>query len=382
MTEPASGSTWSEHLTALHTIESIADEAVAVAGEDVRDDVYLSALRSLAQFTLLASADGSHPELVPAAGGVFDLACPNPDFVVTTSPLTPGGVYRLSGDRGSTHFVTVTIRGAEIVEFDLDDCTIGDDGSFAVVLSESPPDDRSADWRRLPSSASIMAIRQAAYGPDEVDGRFSIERLDLPVRPDRLSPPSPASQLEFATQMAPGYVRMWLHHVVALRERGMVNRLELDDWADRGGVAGQWYFQGVFELHPGDVLLLDTEVPEPCRYWNVQLSDLLWNAIDPVRYHAAINGAQARIDADGRFRAVVSPVDPGVPNWLDTGGRLRGTVLGRWNGVSDPPLPQVRVVPFDEVRTHLPGDTPVVTAGERDDAMRQRLRTAQRRVRW
>ena len=35
---------------------------------------------------------------------------------------------------------------------------------------------------------------------------------------------------------------------------------------------------------------------------------------------SSLNGHQAVLDPDGVFRAVISARDPGVPNWLDTGG--------------------------------------------------------------
>ena len=54
------------------------------------------------------------------------------------------------------------------------------------------------------------------------------------------------------------------------RAQGFVNRLEYDDWAGRGGVAGQHYYQGIFRLEPGEAMIIDTAVPDPVRYWNVQ----------------------------------------------------------------------------------------------------------------
>jgi hypothetical protein len=48
-------------------------------------------------------------------------------------------------------------------------------------------------------------------------------------------------------------------------------------------------------------------------------------------------------------RVVVAADDPGVPNWLDTGGRHRGFVTLRW--LDNPAAPDVsaRVLPIAEV---------------------------------
>jgi hypothetical protein len=54
----------------------------------------------------------------------------------------------------------------------------------------------------------------------------------------------------------------------------------------------------------------------------------------------------ASVDEDGKVRLVVAATDPGVGNWLDTGGRQRGFVVLRW--LDNPAAPPVttRVVPL------------------------------------
>jgi hypothetical protein len=175
---------------------------------------------------------------------------------------------------------------------------------------------------------------------------------------------------------------MWIKHVARQRQAGLVNRFEADDWAGRGGVAGQYYYQGLFRLEPGTVLILETGLPRECLYWNVQLSDPLWNTIDWINRQGSLNGGQARLDEDGRFRAVISLTDPGVPNWLDPGGYRDGAVMMRWTRASDGPVPSLRAVAERELRQHLPQSTPVVTPGMRDVALRERRRSAQLRRRW
>ena len=170
--------------------------------------------------------------------------------------------------------------------------------------------------------------------------------------------------------------------MAAMRSRGLINRFEVDDWAGRGGTADQYYYQGLFELKPGEVLLLESDVPERCLYWNMQLSDPLWNAVDWLNRQSSLNGRQTRLDSDGRLRAVIALQDPGVPNWLDPGGFDNGSVMVRWNRSSSGPEPRLKSVPASELRQHLPADTPVVTPAQRDEALRARRRGVQRRRRW
>jgi hypothetical protein len=58
------------------------------------------------------------------------------------------------------------------------------------------------------------------------------------------------------------------------------------------------------------------------------------------------NNVRAGRDADGAWTLVIAPSDPGVPNWLDTGGRREGQMLLRWVLADRPPLPTCELVPL------------------------------------
>src|SRR3546814_12037892 len=82
------------------------------------------------------------------------------------------------------------------------------------------------------------------------------------------------------------------------------------------------------------------------------------------------------------LRIVVSAKDPGVPNWLDTAGYPSGAVQGRWTDCDSQPMPTVRKVTFNEVRSLLPADTPVVTLEQRERQIRDRRALLQQRPLW
>ena len=84
----------------------------------------------------------------------------------------------------------------------------------------------------------------------------------------------------------------------------------------------------------------------------------------------------------GRFRAVISPVDPGVHNWLDTLGYERGIIQARWHECSSYPQPTLKKVKIPDVRQHLLADTPAFTPAERDAAIRRQRKGAQMPRRW
>lgn len=107
-----------------------------------------------------------------------------------------------------------------------------------------------------------------------------------------------------------------------------------------------------------------------------------WTGLDWINRQTSLNGHQARLDKDGKFRAVISATDPGVPNWLYTIGYQQGTFFGRWKECSSTPTPTITKVKLAEVRNYLPADTPIVTAQARDAAIRMRRKGAQLRRRW
>jgi len=156
----------------------------------------------------------------------------------------------------------------------------------------------------------------------------------------------------------------------------------LNDWAAIGGLKDQTYYEGLFEFDEGECLLLETDVPETVRYWQVLLADQLFNTIEWEKCQSSLNGHQAKLDSDGRFRAVICNLDPGVPNWLDTGGYQRGAIQVRWNNCSAAPNPVATKVKLADLRRHIPADTPVVSPAERETVLRERRWAAQMRRRW
>jgi hypothetical protein len=75
---------------------------------------------------------------------------------------------------------------------------------------------------------------------------------------------------------------------------------------------------------------------------------------------------------DGVFRAVVAHHDPGVANWLDTGGNRRGPGMIRWVRADAAPVPSTRMVPFDQLDAELPPSTPRVAPAERQAVLAAR----------
>ena len=149
-----------------------------------------------------------------------------------------------------------------------------------------------------------------------------------------------------------------------------------------GALSRQIYIPAVFEFEADEALIIETELPEVRPYWNFQLNDPYYNALEYVYRLSSTNGHFARVSSDGKFRAVISLEDPGVPNWLDPAGFQQGTIYGRWYDCDSCPTPTLKRVKFAELRDHLPADTPTVSPQERAAELQERVRGCQRRRRW
>ena len=383
------------------------DERVAAFGDSAKlrallertDDPQLSAEAERLFFMALASgwfsafSDPDFPDFVPAVNTHFNLVGTNPDFIYGAASIDGAGRYVISGERGDGLFLLLDIvagglgvmdkLGPSLGTIDLGGLTLDPNGRFALMLSAERPGDWPGDWHKVDPSARSLTLRQARYDWGKGhDARVAIERVDLAHAPRQWSPEEIAERLTALAAYPARLAGMALGFIKAQRDKGLWNALEHDDWAGRGGVTGQHYYQGLFRLEPGEVLLLETELPDRVRYWNVQLSDMMWNSIDWMNRQSSLNGGQARIDADGRFRAVIAVEDPGVPNWLDTGGNHEGAIMLRWTEASSGPAPVLMVVRAEELREKLPSKTPFATPDQRQEQLRARRRAVQWRRRW
>jgi hypothetical protein len=236
-------------------------------------------------------------------------------------------------------------------------------------------------------------VRRRAYDwTSEVDSRLAIDRLDSPALRPRRDIQEQEKRLSDLTLSVHNWTKFLSNWAPKLANDGLVNRVKVfDNWSNSslnkdlevtGGVNAQRYVQGVFDIREDEGLILETDVPESCRYWMFHLTDMLMSSIDQMHRLSSINGHQAKLDSDGKFRAVISVVDPGVPNWLDPGEHLSGVISGRWWSCSSAPLPTIKKVKVAEVRKHLPADMPHITAAQRDKIVRDRRKAAQLRSRW
>jgi hypothetical protein len=337
-------------------------------------------------------ADPAHPDWAPLWNPVY-LLQPNPDDIYLYCPIRGDLTYRVQGHRGTARMLTFnTQRGlpgffdstanmGHYNDFDDRKLTIGADGQFEVLFSVERPKEYKGNWAPIAREADLMMVRYRSYDwAREVDPQLTIECV-TPM-PLKLAL-TPAEIMERIRRMAlfPGYaMKVYFGLQNGIRQRVGVNVFEPVSYPI--GLGKQVYWPAVFELDEGEALIVETELPKIAPYWNIQLNDPLFNAIEYVYRLSSLNGASAKVSSDGKFRAVIALEDPGVPNWLDPVGFKQGTIYGRWYDCDTSPLPVIKRVSLADLRKHLPPDTPVVSPQERRREIQDRVKAAQRRRRW
>ncbi len=385
---------WAEQIRAL---EPVGDKLLAAWGRDnpdesERQEMFKLAFSALANGYLChADMDPARPLWAPCWNRAMNLAGPAPDYVYMTSEIDPAGVYRISGLRGTTCFIEISQSRWEMIggatgkeapppSHNLDDLKIGPDGYFSVILSAEKPAGYDGDWWQLHPGVIRLLMRKCSVDwRNEVDAKVAIERLD---------DAEPMTKEDFARRFA--NMADWVEKVIAFdvnlarhyRKDHGINVLTRSKLMDVSGLQRQVYYDGAYEIDDDEALIVETALPRQVRYWSILVADDRFSTVDWVNRQSSLNAAQCKLDADSKFRAVISRRDPGVHNWLDKAHNPWGIIQLRWNLASDAPDPVVTKVPLADVLKHMPAGTAVVTPEERKAQLRARREAAQFRQLW
>ncbi|HEX7858558.1 MAG TPA: hypothetical protein VF503_33145 [Sphingobium sp.] len=391
---------WTEFLDGLRDLP---DRVLARLPEEQRSDPQIRqevgrlALSAVAAATIDAlTADPDHPAFTPQINNYITTGQPNADTNYRTAKIAPGGTYRLRGKRGSMNMVRIAEGGPRPKQVegqvnlggmrpvhDLNALKTDAEGRYDVILSPSKPDGYTGDWWPLDPTTNMLLVRMVGseWGK-EVEPTLSIERLDVPAPRPRPSAAVLEEKLRSIPASATFIAPLLVDRVAKLRTDGFVNKLRGADLSQLGGLKGQFYYEGAYNLKDDEALILEAPLPETCGYRSLILTNDIYETTDWYNNHSSLNAAQAPADKDGILRVVVSAKDPGVPNWLDTSGYPTGAIQGRWTDCSSQPVPTVRKVALADVKKSLPKDTPTITPAERDQQTRDRRAALQQRPLW
>lgn len=329
---------------------------------------WVTRLASLAQEWFIEKADPLHPQLFVSQNEYRKLLVDNPDVWYRFAALDDRHTYRLHGYRGEAAYVGLTFgtpvgkgavggRTGTTVQAHLDQFELGPDGSVDVLLvpEGQAPEPRPANCVELPPGTGQLAVRETYFDRDHDRPADLVLELVGDVPPPVLHPGDLVPQLEFAGLfvqfVAATAVSMWHDtedNVNTFGGTAGSAHVQAQDSEIRShSNAEMTYHGGRFVLAEGEALEITVhDPPGDFVYWGLTVTSAWMESYDYRYAPTHLNNRSAARQADGSWRLVLAPTDPGTPNWIDLGGRREGYMLVRWVLADDPPHPTCRVIPL------------------------------------
>ena len=356
---------------AIETVRTA--EGVPRTDTDVAEGYrWITRITSLAQEWFIEKCDPLHPQLFQSQSEYRKLLVDNPDTRYAFSAIDDTKTYRLAGTRGDAAYVGLTFgtpigkgavggRTGTTVQAHLDQFDLGPNGEVDVLIvpEGQAPDSQVKNVIVVPTGTGQLAVRETFF--DRVTDIPADLRIELvgEVPPPILGVEEIAGKLEFAALfvqfVAATAVNMW-HDT-----QGNVNGF--------GGTAGSehvsaqqdevrshsnaemTYHGGRWVMGEDEALVVTVHNPtNQFLYWGLTTASAWMESLDYRYTTTSLNNHTAERSADGDWRLVISPRDPGVANWIDTGGRTEGYMIVRWVLADHPPHPTCELVPIDSLQ--------------------------------
>lgn len=345
--------------------------------------LFLAQQLGIAIEEVLTRRDQAFPLLRLAASTINKAGLDSADAKYTGASIAGGAPYRLRGTLGNARLIALQAiaKGPPFRAFGRlsgSDLAPDPEGSFEVMLAPERPEGWEGPWIETGAQATDLLVREY-FGDWESErpSTMTLERLDGVGAAAPMTLSESEQLLRSMAQEFAGRAPIWQPRVQQVRN-GLRNQLAPASSAGAQGLADNLYGTGWFALEPDEVLLIELDPPD-ALLWSFQLGNFWWESLDYVNRTGSLNGDQAAASSDGRYRIVIAHEDPGVPNWLDTGGHPEGFVLYRYQQARNNPRPSVRVLSRADLAGALPADTPRVTPEQRGESIaRRRAHAAER----
>ncbi len=337
----------------------------------------------------------------------------NPDTIYRFMGVNGASSYVITGKfadlanlPADTSFSVLTgLTGNTAAVLTKDQLVIGDDGTFTITLDKTPANGRQnhlqltadttivatrntlSDWaNQQPMSLEITRVGGPPNSLFSQLGGFAIPGIGPAVVRSKLLttlvslvPPLPfvppvLRGAVTAIIMALGVQREATYMAVATTDPTTGERIEpnvlKNPTRNAEFLATQLQSAGYFQLADEEALVITID-RAGAGYFVVPITDDWTITKDYWNEQTSLNNVQSVADDAGNttYTLVVSPSDPGVANWVSTGGLNQGTISIRFQDI-DPDVAQLptvsaRVVPLSELASVLPPTTQYVTQEQR-----------------
>jgi hypothetical protein len=284
----------------------------------------------------------------------------NPDSVYRVIPISGDERYEIHGRIGKNrmtenyftlwdaHMGTVDVLNGRTMQ-------VGSDGSFTITVDAEPANGRP-NHVRTNAEAHEFYIRDVLldWGRDDPN-YFEVQRLGD-------SPGTPARALDEQAEATAAMMAYFADFTGKLSHgvyKMPPNHFNLAWSADKvGAMRNQVYVMGRFDLAEDETFVVDVS-DGGAEYFTVPLSNIWGTTLDIVDRTGSLNKAQSAANDDGTYTYVISPVDPGVTNWIDSDGLREGILTLRMAefGVAGPREDlgaRGRVVKLDRLDAEVP----------------------------
>jgi hypothetical protein len=285
--------------------------------------------------------DPAFPQFRCGAHETIKLGADNPDNRYESASINPQYEYRITGNRRSVDYLgistiinkyasggTMEVTG----HVDARRLEIAADGSLEILVSQR---EQPGNWLPMGPESNSITVRQTFQDRiNEQAAELKIERIGAQDdRPEPLTAEKLERGLQGAVMFVKGSAQLFENWAESFLPTN--NELPAADQAycqSIGGDPNIFYFHSAWQLAQDEVFVIDAPVIPQCQTWNFQLNNWWMESLD-YRHHAIhFNKHTAHYESDGSVRLVISHTDPGVPNWVETGGHRMGTMCWRWIG--------------------------------------------------
>ncbi|AFC50007.1 hypothetical protein [Mycobacterium intracellulare] len=251
----------------------------------------------------------------------------NPDSVYRVIPISGDERYEIHGRVGE-HRMTenyFTLWDANMGTVDVLNgrtMRVDSDGSFTITVDSEPANGRPNHVRSTPAAHEFY-IRDVLldWGRDDPN-HLEVQRLGAPAS-------TPARTLDEQAEATAAMMDYFANFTGKLSHgvyKMPANQFNLAWSADKiGAMRNQVYVMGRLDLGPDEAFVVDLN-DGGAEYFTVPLSNVWGTTLELVDRTGSLNKAQSVPNQDGTYTYVISPVDPGVANWIDSDG-LREAIL-------------------------------------------------------
>jgi hypothetical protein len=352
------GKSWEDFCDALKAAGAVIMRPEAPATELDRAEGwrYLSRLTRLGLEMMLEYSDSDFPVFFYSNHPTIKMGGDNPDNQVCNATVCGSNSYRIWGKRGTAPYFSlgsvanrIATEGTMIPTGDLyeSDIDFGPDGSFEVIACQEP---RKGNWLPMAPDTTAIIFRATFFDrTKELPAVINIECIDRPERPPVLSPERLDQSLARAAAFVRGTANVFANWAQGFSLRpNELPPLDQTQFRRAGAHASIHYFHGYWRLAPDEALVIKIREPE-CTYWSLVLQNYWMESLDFRYLPIHVNKGTARRDEDGSITVIVANRNLGFLNFLDTDSHTSGTLMLRWVGATEYPIPTCRVVKLESL---------------------------------